>query len=283
MMPCGVPMAFQPITGSTSSPGSGVFPILVFVQGNEQRMMNLDHTPFTVGRKVDKDLVIADPRVSRDHALITSEDGQFCVVDQGSKHGTFVNGERVQRKRLERNDRVEFGVRDVAYVVFHPHRATDNTAREFLSQISGIQLSTDSTDLEKLTLFLEAARKLNTAGVLDEILITMLDVTLQLTSAERAYVFLKDEEGKLRLQAGRNSKKEPLLDDKTISHSILEESMRSNSEFLLTDTSRSLDMAGRQSIVAYDLRTVVCIPLRKMVVQSTRDAQTPVHAANSPE
>jgi pSer/pThr/pTyr-binding forkhead associated (FHA) protein len=141
MMPCGVRMAFRPITGSTSSPGSGVFPILVFVQGNEQRMMNLDHTPFTVGRKVDKDLVVADPRVSRDHALITSEDGHFCVVDQGSRHGTFVNGERVQRKTLERNDRVEFGVRDVAYVVFNPRHATDNTAREFLSQISGIQLS----------------------------------------------------------------------------------------------------------------------------------------------
>jgi phosphoserine phosphatase RsbU/P len=132
-------------------------------------------------------------------------------------------------------------------------------------------------------LFLEAARKLNTAGVLDEILMTMLDVTLQLTRAERAYVFLKDEEGKLRLAAGRNSKKEPLLDDKTISHSILEESIRSNSEFLLTDTSQSLDLAGRQSIVAYDLRTVVCIPLRKLVVQATRDAQTPLHAATSAE
>jgi phosphoserine phosphatase RsbU/P len=147
-------MAFQPITGSASSPGSGVFPVLVFVQGNEQRMMNLDHTPFTVGRKVDKDLVVADPRVSRDHALIISEDGQFCVMDQGSKHGTFVNGERVQRKKLERDDRVEFGLRDVAYVLFNPHHAGSNTAREFLSQISGIQLSTDSTDLEKLTLFL---------------------------------------------------------------------------------------------------------------------------------
>src|SRR5579862_9525309 len=103
----------------------------------------------------------------------------------------------------------------------------------------------------------------------------MLDVTLQLTRAERAYVFLKDEEGKLRLQAGRNAKKEPLLDDKTISHSILEESMRSNSEAVLTDTSQSLDLAGRQSIVAYDLRTVICIPLRKLQVQQTRDAQTP--------
>src|SRR5258708_38251949 len=109
----------------------------------------------------------------------------------------------------------------------------------------------------------------------------MLDLTLKLTRAEGAYVFLKDEEGKLRLAAGRNSKQEPLLDDKTISHSILEESMRSNSEFLLTDTSQSLDLAGRQSIVAYDLRTVVCIPLRKMVVQSTRDAQTPAPGTNA--
>src|SRR5438309_4535172 len=269
-------MAFQPITGSTSSPGSGVFPILVFVQGNEQRMMNLDHTPFTVGRKVDKDLVVADPRVSRDHALITSENGQFCVVDQGSKHGTFVNGERVQRKTLERNDRVEFGVRDVAYVVFHPHHASSNTAREFLSQISEIQLSTDSTDLEKLTLFLEAARKLNTAGVLDEILITLLDATLKLTRAERGYVFIKAEDGSLSLSAGRNSKGEPLLDDKTISHSILDEAIKSNSEFVITDTSQSLNQAGRQSIVAYDLRTVICIPLHKPQVQTTRDAEVPL-------
>ncbi len=59
--------------------------------------------------------------------------------------------------------------------------------------------------------------------------------------------------------------------------------MQSNSEFLLTDTSQSLDLAGRQSIVAYDLRTVACIRLRKMQVQATRDAQTPVPSANAAE
>jgi phosphoserine phosphatase RsbU/P len=268
-------MALQPITGPSSSAGSGVFPTLIFVQGNEQRTLNLDHSPFTVGRKVDKDLVIADPRVSRDHALITLENGQFYVDDQGSKHGTFVNGERVQRKSLERNDRVEFGVRDVAYVIFNPQHVTSNTAREFLDQISGIHISAESTDLEKLTLFLEAARKLNTAGVLDEILVTLLDATLKLARAERGYVFMKGEDGALRLAAGRNSKGEPLLDDKTISHSILDDALKANSEFVITDTSQSLDLAGRQSIVAYDLRTVICIPLRKPQVQTTRDAQSP--------
>lgn len=270
-------MDFQTIIeGPKSSPG--VFPTLVFVQGNEQRVINLDHSPFCVGRKVDKDLVIADPRVSRDHAMIVSENGGFSVVDQGSKHGTFVNGEKVQRKALERNDRLEFGVRDVAYVIFNPQQSTTNSAREFLSQISGMHISDETTDLEKLVLFLEAARKLNTVGVLDEILMTLLDVTLKLTRAERAFVFMKNDQGQLRLAAGRNSKGEPLLEDTTISHSILEDALKSNSEFVLTDTSRSVDLTGRKSIVAYDLRTVICVPLRKPQVQTTRAAEAPAAA-----
>jgi serine phosphatase RsbU (regulator of sigma subunit) len=266
--------------GRSPSTGSGVFPALVFVQGNEQKNIVLNRNPFSVGRKVDKDLVIADPRVSRDHAQIVLEEDGFYLVDQGSKHGTYVNGERIARQKLERNDRLEFGARDSTYAIFNPAHGSSNTAREFLSQISGISIAQgEATDLEKLTLFLEAARKLNTAGVLDEILMTMLEVTLRLTRAERGYVFMKDEEGNLRLAAGRNSKGEALLDDKTISHSALEQSLNSNSEFLLTDTGSSADLAGRQSIVAYDLRTVICIPLRKRQVQAVRGQQTP--AANA--
>src|SRR5579871_6556313 len=210
-------MSLNTIThGSHHGSTSGVFPALIFVQGSEQKNIVLNRTPFTVGRKVDKDLVIADPRVSCDHAQIMQEGVEFYLEDLGSKHGTFVNGERVQRQKLERGDRLEFGARDSAYILFNPAHATSNTAREFLSQISVIGgIKPEATELETLRLFLEAARKLNTAGVLDEILITMLDVTLELTKAERAYVFLKDEEGILRLRAGRNAKKEPLLDDKT--------------------------------------------------------------------
>ncbi len=249
---------------------SGVFPVAIFVSGGDQQTLTLNHTPYTVGRKIDRDLVIPDPRVSREHAQIISENGEFFVVDQGSKHGTFVNGERVERHKLQRNDRVEFGVRDVTYVIFHPLHATSNTAREFLSQISGIQIAPEASDLEKLTLFMEAARKLNTIGVLDEILVTLLDATLKLTRAERGYIFLKDPSGSLTLAAGRNSKGDILLDDKTISRSILEGALTSNSEYMITDTSQMLDMKDRHSIVAFDLRTVICMPLRKPLVKVLR-------------
>src|SRR5271163_4542667 len=250
------------MSASSHSGISSIFPIAIFVQGSDQQTLSLNHTPYTVGRKVDRDLVIADPRVSREHASIVSENGEFFVVDLGSKHGTLVNGEKVDRHKLQRNDRLEFGARDIAYLIFHPLHTTSNTAREFLSQISGIQIAPEASDLEKLTLFMEAARKLNTIGVLDEILVTLLDATLKLTRAERAYIFLRDLGATtLTLAAGRNSKGEPLLDDKTISRSVLDGALTSDSEYIFTDTSQMLDVKERQSIVAFDLRTVICMPL----------------------
>ena len=146
-----------------------------------------------------------------------------------------------------------------------------NTAREFLSQISGIQISTDTTDLEKLTLFLEAARKLNTTGVLDEILVTLLDATLKLTRAERGYVFMKDEEEACAWPRGAIPRANRCWTTRRFRTPSWMRRLKSNSEFVITDTSQSLDLAGRQSIVAYDLRTVICIPLRKPQVQTTRD------------
>ena len=101
-------MPLNAISQSQSS-GSGVYPALVFVQGSEQKNIVLNRTPFTVGRKVDKDLVIADPRVSRDHAQITQEGIEFYLVDLGSKHGTRVNAEKVRERPLANEDVIQIG------------------------------------------------------------------------------------------------------------------------------------------------------------------------------
>ena len=48
-----------------------------------------------VGRAPDSRVVLADPTVSRHHALITINDGTIWVKDLDSKNGTFVDGERI--------------------------------------------------------------------------------------------------------------------------------------------------------------------------------------------
>lgn len=238
-------------------------PTLLFVHGAEQRELVLTPLPFGIGRKTGKDLEIPDPRISRDHAEIILEGADYFVVDPGSKLGTFVNGERIHKKKLAPNDRIEFGVGVGAHLVFAPIGEKSSIAREFLSQISGISVDEKSNDLEKLKVFLEAARKLNTTGALDEILITLIGTTLNLTGAERGFVYVRGDDGVLTLGAACTSKGERLTSDATISHSILADAANSASEFMVTDTLKMGEMAARQSIVAHDLRTVIAIPLRK--------------------
>ena len=247
---------------------SGEQLVLVVVEGSDRRTLVLDHSPFTVGRKTDRDLVIADPRVSRDHAHFVRETDGVYLVDQSSLHGTFVNGEKVTRKKLGRNDRVEFGAQGAAYVVFSPDRSPSSAAQQFLSQFSTWKPAPGAgSDLEMLNVFLEAARKLNTSGVLDDVLHTLLEAALRLTHAERGFVFLRQPDGELRLAAGRDKAGEKITDDSTISRSVLRDAARSASEFLVTDTDDSGKLVGRQSVVAHNLHSVICIPLRKTVIQ----------------
>src|SRR5712671_642441 len=254
---------------SSDSPSSAatlrgnLFPSLLFVNGAERKEHTLSLQPFSVGRKTGKNLEIADPRVSRDHAEIICEEGEYYIIDQGSKLGTYVNKQRVKRQKLQRNDRIDFGIGVISYAVFDPAAEESSVAREFLSQISVIAVKQESSDLEKLALFLEAARKLNTTGALEEILLSLIQTTLKLTGADRGFIFLRNPDASLFLAAACTAAGERLTSDETISHSILDEAANSASEFLISDSTQHSEMAARESIVAHDLRTVVAIPLRK--------------------
>jgi serine phosphatase RsbU (regulator of sigma subunit) len=255
--------------------------VLVVVEGADRRTVMLDHYPFTIGRRTDRDLVMADPRVSREHAQFVRETDGTYVTDQGSRHGTFVNGVRVERQKLSRNDRVEFGAQGSAYVLFSPDRSPSSAAQQFLSQFSTWKPASGAgSDLEMLNVFLEAARKLNTSGVLDDVLHTLLEAALRLTHAERGFVFLRRPDGELYLAAGRDKKGERITDDSTISRSVLRDAAESASEFLVTDTDDTGKLAGRQSVLAHNLHSVICIPLRKTVIQDKATEKNEPDEAN---
>ena len=63
-----------------------------------------------VGRAPQCQLIIPDPRVSRQHAQIAVLDGGLWVQDLGSRAGTFVDGRRINSQtRLGANSLVAFG------------------------------------------------------------------------------------------------------------------------------------------------------------------------------
>src|SRR5256885_16883396 len=84
-------------------------PGLLYVTGGDKRELPFLKSSFSIGRKTEKDLMIPDPRVSRDHAMLVREGMDTYVLDQNSRHGTFVNGEKIDSRRLTKGDRIEFG------------------------------------------------------------------------------------------------------------------------------------------------------------------------------
>jgi ABC-type multidrug transport system ATPase subunit len=62
-----------------------------------------------IGRAPENDMVITDLRVSRQHAELRSAGGTYEIVDVGSRSGTYVNGQRVERSPIGPDDIIGIG------------------------------------------------------------------------------------------------------------------------------------------------------------------------------
>ncbi len=57
-----------------------------------------------IGRRMDNQLIIDDPRVSRNHAQLRTIKGRYVIFDLNSTGGTFVNGQRTSQSVLYPGD-----------------------------------------------------------------------------------------------------------------------------------------------------------------------------------
>jgi len=70
--------------------------LLVWMEGEEIKgRWPLAKAVTTIGRAEDNDIVVDDRWVSRYHAQLRRDEGRCVVVDQDSKNGTLVNGQRI--------------------------------------------------------------------------------------------------------------------------------------------------------------------------------------------
>ena len=231
---------------------------LIIHNGSSSETVTLQPLPFTIGRHSDHHLSISNLQVSRHHAAIHRDSNGYFIEDLGSSQGTFINGVRQQTARLSSDDRIELGSSGIVLVFLLP--LNDATTHTRLTRIAATATPSTS-ELENLSLFLQAAQSLNSTQVLDEVLSTLIDYALRLTGAERGFVFLGDSASSLHLRSGRTSTSQPLADDSNISRSILNDAARSGEEFIIGDVSGDGQPIGRQSFIAHELRSVIAIPL----------------------
>lgn len=89
------------------SPGSA---LLIVKRGpNSGSRFALTQPVMSAGRHPESDIYLDDITVSRRHAEIRSEDGQFRIVDVGSMNHTYLNREPVDSAVLADGDEIQIG------------------------------------------------------------------------------------------------------------------------------------------------------------------------------
>jgi ABC-type multidrug transport system ATPase subunit len=69
-------------------------PVLTVHHDGAERSFAAGHD-VVVGRDLRADMRVAHPLISRSHLLLRFDQGRWMAIDNGSRHGTFVNGQRV--------------------------------------------------------------------------------------------------------------------------------------------------------------------------------------------
>ena len=252
---------------------SGHTPALVVVQpsGNKTRLP-LSPVPFQIGRQADNHLVLRDNRASRSHARIIAENGEYIVEDLGSRHGVYVNGERVTRQRLTNSDRIDFGFQDSYKLIF---TLEEDEIHKILDQIS-VPAATGAGNLAKLRALVEVARALQSSLSTHDVLSAVVDAALAVTGAERGFLLLrKNADEDLDVSVARDKNGAPLASTELkVPMSVINRALRTRRE-LLSMNFDPLEQEGvrpEMSVADLELRSVVCVPLihiRTGMVQET--------------
>lgn len=174
-----------------------------------QRTVRINRPVFSIGRLRTNDLQINNSYVSRRHAEIMYQDGEFLLRDNNSTGGVIVNGERITTHVLRSGDQFQLG--DVQPVTFlfeiqaispdsegvtrtdDEQRTTDRLTTVIASPrsrflntalLDSAENITDFT-LNRLKALNEFSRKMLAAGSIQSLLECLLDAAMETLPAER--------------------------------------------------------------------------------------------------
>lgn len=97
----------------------------------------------------------------------------------------------------------------------------------------------------------------------DEVLMTVMDTIIRLLKAERGFLMLKDTQGKLSIRVARNWTQETVqLSETAISRTVIKRVISDRKPVLTTNAQEDPRFGGQESVIAYHLRSILCIPLK---------------------
>src|SRR5262245_26813349 len=228
-------------------------PRLVVTDALGRRIVPIDRTLFTIGRRSETDLRLPGADISRVHAEISVEAGQCVIRDKQSRFGTFVNGERTNEKTLAHGDQIRLGQAGDTEIVFFIDGEAPSVEKSAISA---------ATELRQMAGLLEGLRALGSGRVLDDVLALVLDSAIDVTGAERGFIMLAVDK-KLEFKLARARGKVTLSGRTFETSRKIPETVFATGQQTIVDDLLDGDLAQLHTgTVALGIRHVLCTPLR---------------------
>jgi transcriptional regulator with GAF, ATPase, and Fis domain len=202
----------------------------------------------SLGKGEDVDVLLPDPLLSDTHAHIhfDGRDFNIAVVDRDAE--LFVNGRRRTKHRLTQEDRIRIGSAELEFSLYD-EPVTDETAARTMAELNSYR-----------KLF-EFSQKLMGNYDLPVLLDQLLDVVVQVTTADKGFIVLM-ESGEPVVKVARNLRRETISDAVShLSDSILARVVETRSALIVSDAHSDAQFKNSLSVMNLKLTSVMCVPM----------------------
>jgi Nif-specific regulatory protein len=274
-------------------------PKLIVIAGPTQgSVFELVEPEMSVGREAANHVCLVDPSVSRRHALIRRDGEGYSVRDLESLNGTFVNGVPVAERRLEHGDQVAVGDVLLLFLLREGEGGAPGAAVTFdereLATRSLVHLRRQDAFyladekvlaalpptarvVRDLHTLLKISTVVNSTHGLADMQRRLLELLFEVVPAERAAILLSDESEERLTPSATYVRKPGAGEPISVSTTVAAQALRERVSVLCNDVSTDSSLARAESLVASEVRAILCVPLvvqdegRGLIYLDTRD------------
>src|SRR3990172_3450911 len=126
------------------------------------------------------------------------------------------------------------------------------------------QFKQKEEERKNLKALADIGQVVNSSLDLNEVLRIVMDTIVRLTGAERGFLMLRDfPQGELIMRIARNWEKESInASEFAISRTIINRVVNDGQPVVTTNAQEDPRFGGQESIIAYNLRSILCVPLK---------------------
>ncbi len=233
--------------------------ILGGVEG--ERRISLDKAEVVIGRAQEADVRVEDRKASSTHCRIDHEGEGYRIRDLESQNGTWINGERVLDQMLSPGDVISVGATEIRF----EEKSAFLSTGPFGGPLSGDApprppVSTEVTRLRRLVSWF---RRLTQERDDSKLLALMIDSVVDLSGAERGFLWLLDETGEGKIRVAKRFDVEALKKPTfRVARGVAAAVSRDGKPIVSTSAEEDPRIKEFGNTGALYLRSVACVPIR---------------------